>query len=96
MASACPDPMAWQQQAACLTTTVEFFEPEAPERGRVDQRAKAAEEDAAKQVCATCPVRSDCLAWALDAGEDFGIWGGLTAVERRPLRDRRRRKAVAA
>lgn len=40
---------------------------------------------AAKRVCASCPVRTDCLAVALTYGEDFGIWGGLTAAERRAL-----------
>lgn len=39
----------------------------------------------AKAVCARCPVRSDCLAYALDAGLDAGIFGGLTEVERRKL-----------
>jgi len=45
----------------------------------------------AKQVCQACPVRLECLNHALDAKEEFGIWGGLTARERgfgrhRPIR----------
>jgi len=40
---------------------------------------------AAKRICASCPVQDDCLAVALFFGEDFGIWGGLTAAERRDL-----------
>jgi WhiB family redox-sensing transcriptional regulator len=40
---------------------------------------------AAKAVCGSCPVRPDCLRWALDAGEKGGVWGGLTEPERRAL-----------
>ena len=40
---------------------------------------------AAKRICASCPVQDDCLAVALTFNEDFGIWGGLTAAERRAL-----------
>ncbi|GAB3219306.1 hypothetical protein GCM10027447_01860 [Glycomyces halotolerans] len=40
---------------------------------------------AAKRVCALCPVKDDCLDVALTYGEDYGIWGGLTAAERRDL-----------
>lgn len=36
----------------------------------------------AKAVCAACPVRSACLAEALEAGEDWGVWGGYTRPER--------------
>ena len=39
----------------------------------------------AKALCATCPARAACLAAALARNEQFGIWGGLTAAERRPL-----------
>lgn len=41
------------------------------------------EEAAARQVCAGCPVRGRCLSWARALGCDHGIFGGLTAVERR-------------
>lgn len=40
----------------------------------------------ARQVCASCPVQGSCLQFALRTGEDHGIWGGLTAGERRRLR----------
>ncbi len=38
----------------------------------------------AKAICATCPVREPCLAYALRIREPHGIWGGLSEVERRP------------
>ncbi|WP_040480192.1 WhiB family transcriptional regulator [Longispora albida] len=40
----------------------------------------------AKRVCAGCPVRFRCLAEALDSGDEYGVWGGMTERERRALR----------
>lgn len=42
----------------------------------------------AKKVCATCPVRVECLEWAL-AHENHGVWGGTSERERRTIRRRR-------
>jgi WhiB family redox-sensing transcriptional regulator len=39
----------------------------------------------ARQFCRTCPVRTECLAHALDQGIEFGVWGGMTERERRAL-----------
>ena len=50
----------------------------------------------AKAVCAECPVRQDCLEFALTVREKEGVWGGLTAVERQRLVRRRRRQRRAA
>lgn len=47
--------------------------------------------NAAKRICESCPVRQDCLTWALDAGEDAGVWGGLSEDERRNLKRRVKR-----
>jgi WhiB family transcriptional regulator, redox-sensing transcriptional regulator len=43
----------------------------------------------AKSVCRACPVRTECLADALDNNVEFGVWGGLTERERRALLRRR-------
>lgn len=40
---------------------------------------------AAKRVCAACPVREMCRSYALENGEEFGIWGGLSEVERKQI-----------
>ncbi|OCB15104.1 hypothetical protein A5689_26990 [Mycobacterium intracellulare subsp. yongonense] len=40
----------------------------------------------AKSVCALCPVRAECLQYALDHDERFGVWGGLSERERRRLK----------
>lgn len=47
----------------------------------------------AKAVCRSCPVRQECLRWALDNGQDAGVWGGLDESERRTLKRRSRRRA---
>ena len=44
-----------------------------------------AEQNKAKAVCMTCPVRAECLADALDNRVEFGVWGGMTERERRAL-----------
>lgn len=46
----------------------------------------AREHKAAKLICRTCPVKDACLAYAMDAPVDHGIWGGLTERERRRYR----------
>jgi len=48
-----------------------------------------AAQNGAKAVCLTCPVRTECLADALDNRVEFGIWGGMTERERRALLRRR-------
>jgi WhiB family redox-sensing transcriptional regulator len=72
--------LAWQEQALCAQTDPEAF---FPEKGGSTRQAK--------QVCRNCPVRAECLAYALAHDERFGVWGGLSERERRALRDRERR-----
>ncbi|MFC9817355.1 WhiB family transcriptional regulator [Streptomyces virginiae] len=70
---------AWQAEAACRGLgSRQFFHP-AGERGE----DRAARDQAAKEICADCPVRDACLRHALDTGEAYGVWGGLTTEERR-------------
>ncbi|WP_339121130.1 WhiB family transcriptional regulator [Pseudonocardia sp. D17] len=64
----------WQQRAPCAQTDPESFFPE--KGGSVR----------AKRICAGCEVRAECLEYALAQDERFGIWGGLSERERRPLR----------
>lgn len=42
----------------------------------------------ARELCRTCPVRAECLAYALDERIEYGIWGGLDEVERSRIRRR--------
>ena len=50
---------------------------------------RGAEQHRAKQVCQSCPVRTECLAEALDNQIEWGVWGGTTERERRALLRRR-------
>lgn len=53
---------------------------------------------AAKGVCASCPVRRECLDWAIDSNERFGVFGGMDTAERMQEAKRRRKqgKVLAA
>ena len=59
-------------EARCLDADPEAFFPE-----------KGGSTREAKRICAACPVRDDCLQYALENDERFGIWGGLSERERR-------------
>jgi WhiB family transcriptional regulator, redox-sensing transcriptional regulator len=50
---------------------------------------QGAAQNRAKMVCGTCPVKTECLADALDNKVEFGVWGGMTERERRALLRRR-------
>lgn len=50
---------------------------------------QGAAQNRAKAMCANCPVRTECLADALDRRTEFGVWGGMTERERRALLRRR-------
>jgi len=67
----------WTTQAACRD--------EAPDALFV----QGAAQNRAKVVCQGCPVRTECLADALDTRTEFGVWGGMTERERRALLRRR-------
>ena len=77
----------WQHSGACvgLDSSV-FFSPEA-ERGT----PKARREEAAKALCARCPVIEQCREHALTVQEPYGVWGGLSEAERRDILERRPR-----
>jgi len=72
----------WSDAAACRgIESLLFFSPDVMESKEVRSRR----ERQAKQLCADCSVREDCLSSALAQRESYGIWGGLTEVERRAL-----------
>ena len=81
---------SWRDQALCRDTDPELFFPVGTTGYALVQI------DRAKQVCGECPVRAECLDFALDTNQDSGIWGGLTEEERRVIRRRRARRARAA
>ena len=54
-----------------------------PERWQANERNPEAAEAVA--LCETCPVLDACRSYALSAGEPFGVWGALTAADRRKV-----------
>ena len=82
----------WQLDAACRGSDVAaFFHPEG-ERGP----SRVAREQAAKAICAACPVRTLCAEHALEVREPYGVWGGLSEEDRDVIYRRRRQSAALA
>ncbi|CAM5627767.1 WhiB family transcriptional regulator [Streptomyces griseus] len=77
----------WRLHAACREEDPDLFFPIGSTGPAVVQTAEA------KTVCRSCPVQTACLEWALENGQDSGIWGGLSENERRALKRRSRRRA---
>lgn len=67
----------WTSQAACRQVSPDAL------------FVQGAAQNRAKTVCFGCPVRTECLADALDNRVEFGVWGGMTERERRALLRRR-------
>jgi WhiB family transcriptional regulator, redox-sensing transcriptional regulator len=74
--------MDWRHRAACRDEDPELFFPigtSGPALLQVEQ---------AKAVCRRCSVVDDCLQWALETGQDAGVWGGMSEEERRAVKRR--------
>ena len=71
---------SWRREAVCRDTDPELFFPVGTTGQALLQIAKA------KSVCCECPVKLDCLDFALETNQDTGIWGGLSEEERRQIR----------
>ncbi|MFW6203793.1 MAG: WhiB family transcriptional regulator [Actinomycetota bacterium] len=82
--------MDWRHRAACRDEDPELFFP----IGTTGPALLQIEE--AKTVCRRCDVREQCLQFALETGQDAGVWGGLSEDERRALKRRRARQRARA
>jgi WhiB family transcriptional regulator, redox-sensing transcriptional regulator len=69
------EPPHWTQLAACAGVDPDLHFPEKGESTR-----------GAKLVCSGCEVRAECLTYALERDESWGVWGGLSNLERRRLK----------
>ena len=77
---------SWQMKGLCRGNhSYLFFPPSTVERK--DDRERR--EIKAKAICSVCPVKDDCLEFAVEIKEPYGIWGGLTETERRQVIARR-------
>jgi WhiB family transcriptional regulator, redox-sensing transcriptional regulator len=71
---------SWRKGAICRDTDPDLFFPVGTTGNALVQI------DRAKEVCYQCPVKVDCLDYALETNQDSGIWGGTSEDERRVLR----------
>lgn len=79
---------AWQDDGSCVGINIEQFYPDRTQKGRYIPEAK--------KICATCPVSSTCLNFAIEGRETYGVWGGVdfeNEDERRSVYRRRRYEA---
>ncbi|WP_320772959.1 WhiB family transcriptional regulator [Streptomyces sp. CRN 30] len=72
----------WREHAACRDEDPDLFFPIGTSGPALLQTEQA------KAVCHRCPVREQCLRWALDTGQSIGVWGGTGENERRALKRR--------
>ena len=73
----------WKLDGVCRTIDPELWFPDAPQTGAL-----------AKKLCRTCPVIEECLEYALENGEMYGVWGGMGNSERKLLRRRGKLRAI--
>ncbi|MBC7558459.1 MAG: WhiB family transcriptional regulator [Dermatophilaceae bacterium] len=64
--------MTWRNSSACLDESPELFFPIG------DTRHAVLQIEAAKAVCRRCTVAAICLAWAIEAHQDEGVWSGMS------------------
>jgi WhiB family redox-sensing transcriptional regulator len=69
-------PPAWTKEARCAEVDTEIFFPD---------KGDSASAEAARRICNGCEVKTECLEYALDNREMYGIWGGTNERDRRPL-----------
>lgn len=72
----------WQQEGLCRAEDATVFFPPAHFEHKPEREAREAK---AKAICRRCPVRIECLDWALAVREPFGVWGGRSESERKQI-----------
>jgi WhiB family redox-sensing transcriptional regulator len=82
--------MNWRHRAACLDQNPELFFPIGNTEPALIQLQEA------KRVCTGCVVRDACLQWAISVDQDYGVWGGLSDIERKALKRRSARARIRA
>jgi len=89
------DALRWQADGACRDADLGlFFSPDGDDETRVERAAERRRRlRQAIRICEQCPVRQVCRRYALENGEKFGVWGGLTETERRRIRSQAHERA---
>ncbi|MFD3821912.1 WhiB family transcriptional regulator [Streptomyces sp. NPDC058625] len=80
----------WRDRSACREEDPDLFFP----IGNTGPALLQIEE--AKAVCRRCPVMERCLQWALESGQEHGVWGGTDEDDRRRMKRRAARKRADA
>lgn len=70
----------WRESASCLAHPAILFFGMDENEGAAERHVR---EEEAKRICMHCIVRAECLDYALTTRESYGIWGGLTELERK-------------
>ena len=73
--------LSWKARGACRQVDPNVFFPEAGDPNL----------DVAREICRSCPVRLECLDFAVSEGISHGVWGGASERERRRIRRLKRR-----
>lgn len=96
--------MSWINDGACLTYSKDIFYPDI-----IDDEGNEWFDDGtiweafgdtsrfydeARSICELCPVRQECEQHALANKEYYGMWGGLTPIERRRIQRKERRQRL--
>jgi WhiB family redox-sensing transcriptional regulator len=80
----------WRELGSCRALATSLFFP-------IGQTGEAEVKIArAKKVCVTCPVREQCLEFAITTNQEYGVWGGHSEEERRVVRRQWRARQRAA
>jgi WhiB family redox-sensing transcriptional regulator len=77
------DAERWRTKSLCRDSNIEVFFPVGTTGPAVELIAMA------KEICRACPVNAQCLEFALETGQEAGVWGGFTEDERRAMRKSR-------
>ena len=73
---------SWQQLGLCRAEDASVFFPPSTFEHKPEREAREAR---AKAICLRCEVRAECLEWALQTREPYGVWGGLSESERKQV-----------
>jgi len=73
--------VTWRKRSACKGQSSRAADPWYPEDDDYSQESTWI----ARTICASCPVREMCLEYAIETGQQHGIWGGLDPEERRKV-----------
>lgn len=77
-----PDSQPWRADANCVGLALAMF----PEQGNGSTEQVLTEFKRARRVCDNCTVQIECLRFALENDEQYGMWGGTTPRQRRALK----------